>query len=77
MLLIMHCLEDRESTLFARQRKLLQVSGPVGRTKAVKLAINITRWLITIHDLQLLPPSPRYEMYERVERMSPYPGKGI
>ena len=56
---------------------MLQVSGPVGRTKAVKLAINITRWLITIHDLQLLPPSPKYEVYEQVERTSPYPGEGI
>ena len=56
------------------ERLNCRIFGPVGRSNAVKIAINITRWLISIRSLDLLPPSPLYEVYQQDERPSSFPG---
>ncbi|KAK9864133.1 hypothetical protein WJX84_003326 [Apatococcus fuscideae] len=51
-----------------------EIVSPFGRTKAVTTAINLTRWILTVGKLQLLPPAPAADLNEALVRPSPYLG---
>lgn len=52
-----------------------QVVSPLGRTRAICAAINITRWMRTVATLKLLPPPGSLALEKEVERSSPYAGE--
>ncbi len=52
----------------------MQMVDLVGRQRVVKLFINLTRWLRTVHTLRLLPPTPPAQLLVPFHRLSPYPG---
>ena len=53
----------------------MQTASPFGRTKAVTTAINLTRWILTVGKLGLLPPAPAADLNEALVRPSPYLGE--
>ena len=54
---------------------VLQIASVSGRRKVVKLFINLTRWVHTVHAMNLLPPPPPAPLADTFSRPSPYPGE--
>ncbi|KAG5175349.1 hypothetical protein JKP88DRAFT_265861 [Tribonema minus] len=52
----------------------VHVVTQTGRRRALRTFINITRWVRTIHELNLLPPKPVLPLLTTVDRPSPYTG---
>jgi len=52
----------------------MQMVDMLGRQRIVRLFINLTRWIRTVHVLRLLPPTPPAQLLVPFHRRSPYPG---
>ncbi len=52
----------------------MQMVDMLGRQRIVRLFINLTRWIRTVHVLRLLPPTPPAQLLVPFHRLSPYPG---
>ena len=52
----------------------MQMVDMLGRQRIVRLFINLTRWIRTVHVLRLLPPPPPAQLLVPFYRLSPYPG---
>ncbi len=52
----------------------MQMVDMLGRQRIVRLFINLTRWIRTVHVLRLLPPPPPAQLLVPFHRLSPYPG---
>lgn len=52
----------------------MQMASYTGRQRILKLFINLTRWMRTVHELRLLPSPPPAQLLVPFHRRSPYPG---